>query len=256
MRVILLMDESISSATPPEALLANPRLGLHLRRGPEVNGPFLGQGALLQSAPASIVSFLVEGFAVAQPPGTAHIFKKSFPEGQPPIALRLPITLPVTFTTSGDSVVLGYFDTPRISAADTKNHVTQILNNLWGIPVLLVRIKGVDPKLFLPGLLAFADAAQLVVMYDIESENEREGNADLIARILKSHWDDRLDDKVHRELQRLFDDSAVVMCSTCGCLFARGDGSPCKPPGRAHVAGRPGRQAPSIAFAVTSTMEK
>jgi hypothetical protein len=255
MRVILLMDETINSATPAEELIANPRLRLHLRYGADIKGPFVGQGSVLQLAPAPIVSFLVEGFAASQDPAIAHRFKKFFPDGRPPIPLRLPIQLPVTFATNGENVVLGYFDTARISAVETKNHVAEILNNLWSIPVLLASVKGVDPKLFVPQLLTFADAAKLVVMYDIERENKAQGNAELTVRVLKSHWDDTRDDQVQREFRRIFDDSAVLLCRTCRQLFAKADGSDCTPPGP-HVAGRPGRQPPSITFGVATVLDK
>jgi hypothetical protein len=251
MRLILLMDEAITRATPPGELIANPRLGLHLREGPAITGPFIGQGSVLQIVPASLVSFLVESFAAV--PHQPNIFKKVFPKDQKPIALRLPIRLPITVATNGETVTLGYFDTPRIPAIETKNHVTQILNNLWRIPVLLASFRSVDPTLFVRQLLAFANDSKLVVMYDIEHENKQQETADLTVRVLKSHWDEDLEGKVHGELQRIFDDSAVFECSTCQQLFARVDGSRCTRPG-AHVAEIPRRNPPSAVFAVTKTL--
>jgi hypothetical protein len=185
----------------------------------------------------------------------AHRFRKVFPNSQKPMSMRLPIQLPITCTANGESVVLGFFDTARISAVNTKNHVSQILNNLCSIPVLLANFRKIDPRFFVPRLLALANDAKLVVMYDIEHQNQEQDTANVTVRVLKSHWDDRLEAVVYGELQRMFDDSAVFICSTCGHAFARVDGSVCKQPG-AHVAerARQQRDSPSVAFATTTTL--
>jgi hypothetical protein len=179
MRAILLMDEAISRNTPPEELITNPRAGLHLRDGPPVTGPCVGQGSVRLSVPAPIVSFFVERFAVAPPQGMAHRFRKVFPNSQKPMSLRLPIQLPITCTANGKSIALGFVDTARISAVDTKNHISQILNNLCSIPLLLANFRKVDPRFVVPRLLAFANDAKLVAMYDIEHQDQEQDTADV-----------------------------------------------------------------------------
>jgi hypothetical protein len=142
----------------------------------------------------------------------------------------MPIPLPVAFVTEDKRLVIGYFGTPRISAVETKFHVTQILNNLVRVPVLLVKCCGVDSRAFLAALHAFADERKLVPLHAIEKRNWKYDTFDNSVRILKSHWNAIREREVREGLQQLHDNAQVAFCKKCGMLFSKCDGPTCRPP--------------------------
>jgi hypothetical protein len=225
---LLYMDESIPGDAKTEDLIANPRLGLHLRSGPPITGPFTPDLAkVFTQVPIFVGSLLIEALGVRFDPALKCRQVKSFSKPRV-IGLRVPVQLPFTFQDFGPRrTSIGFFDTSRITAADMQVHVNLILSNLSSLGLLVAEAKNLDSRTFAPALVTFATDWGLTILYTVDNDNRETEVFDVTVRVLKSHWDDERDREVREELQALVKQSAVYHCETCKQLFSESDGPTC-----------------------------
>jgi hypothetical protein len=225
-RAVLFMDESVSHTTPLPDLVSNPKLGLSLRFGPPITGPFFPPGKATLDADSRLVSFLLEGLGDKLPEAASHSPLKAFPSPRT-VALHLPISLPVSFATKGNTTTLGFFDTPRVSAAGTRSIVQGVLDNLSRLEVLVARFGGVDSRSFAEALRDFAHEWDVYLVHSVDGTHKENETLDVTVRMLKSHWEPGLEPRIRQTLQELVDEVTVHTCKSCGLFFSRQDGPTC-----------------------------
>jgi hypothetical protein len=225
-RAVLFMDEAVSAATPLVDLVSNPKLGLHLRAGPAITGRFYPPGKLTLDADSRLVSFLLEGLGDRLPEAFLHWPLKAFPSPRV-VGLRLPVALPVCFTTNGNATTLGFFDTARVSAAETRSIVQGVLDNLSRLDVLVARFGGVDARSFRDTVCDFAHEWDIYLVYSVDKTDKENETLDVTVKMLKSHWEPGLELGIIRAFQDLIDEVTVYTCKKCGLFFSKQDGPTC-----------------------------
>jgi hypothetical protein len=228
---ILFMDNTITEDTPLAELVRNPRLGLHLRSGPPIRPPFPPSAAREPLAvPSAIASLLIEALS----PSAPFPFQLVKPFPTPTILpLRLPIRLPVLFhTKSPRTTTLSFFDTARISAAGTKEHVSRILDNISSLGLLTATFPSVDSRSFSDVLAGFSDEFGTVVVYTADNADPALETFTATVRVLKSHWSPEFDQEARHGLAKAFDQAVTRLCSVCKSYFSHHDGPTC--PRSAH----------------------
>jgi hypothetical protein len=223
---ILFMDNAISEDTPLAELVRNPRLGLYLRSGAPIAGPFPANNAREALAvPAALASLLIEALSPRAP--FPFQLVKRFP-APVVVPLRLPIQLPVVFQTKNPrTTTLSFFDTARISAAATKDHVSRILDNISALGLLTATLAGVDSRSFGDVIAEFSDELGVVVVYTADAADPALETFTATVRVLKSHWSRDLEQDARHGLTRAFDQSVARVCAVCKNYFSQLDGPTC-----------------------------
>jgi hypothetical protein len=225
-RAVLFMNEAVRADAPLAETIANPRLGLRLREGAPIRGPFRPPGIAALDTDHRLASFLLEGLWPGLPDAQQHSPIKLFSEPKV-ISLRLPVTLPVCIWTRGNRTVLGFFDTARVSAQETRALVEGALESLARREVLVARLVGVDARSFATSVREFATEWDIYLVFSVDATNQQNETQDVTVRMLKSHWEQGLDERIRAALVELFEDLAVRMCANCKLLFSGGDGPSC-----------------------------
>jgi hypothetical protein len=225
-QAVLFMNEEVRADAPLAETIANPRLGLRLREGPPIRGPFRPPGIVTLETDPRLASFLLEGLWTDLPERQQNCLIKLFPEPKV-IGLRLPVTLPVCVSTRPNQTVLGFFDTARVSAQETRALVEGVLESLAAREVVVAQFVGVDARSFAASVRYFANEWDIYLVFSVDTTNQQSETQDVTVRILKSHWEQGLEERIRAALLELFDDLAVRTCANCKLLFSKGDGPSC-----------------------------
>jgi hypothetical protein len=225
-RAVLFMNEEVRADAPLAETIANPRLGLRLREGAPIRGPFRPPGTVTLETDPRLASFLLEGLWPDLPEAQQNCPIKLFPEPKV-IGLRLPVTLPVCVSTRRNHTALGFFDTARVSAQETRALVEGVLESLAAREVVVARFVGVDARSFAASVRYFATEWDIYLVFSVDAINQQNETQDVTVRILKSHWEPGLDERIRAALLELFDNMAVRTCANCKLLFSKGDGPSC-----------------------------
>jgi hypothetical protein len=215
-----------------------------LRQIPELGIQFIGRPRVLTSpdspvrlmnVPALITEFFIEAFAMDQPAEFCHLNGKVLLH---PIVMRvaLPEPIPMSFSSHiPGKIQIGFFDTDLENAADIERRVSSVLSAIAQRKMLVASFANVD-RVHFPVEKADELAENLGVcilrkMGDVDEDGEVHS---FLLKIMQSHWDDDIANRVIARLEALKEGSRIAKCANCDYWFCPAEGGECAVTKRAH----------------------
>jgi hypothetical protein len=225
------MDDSIGWDTMDDDLYAIPDLRLDLLLRPQITDfrPYTADKVIQRlRVPGRFADFFIECFALDEPEETLHRTPKQFPPEGSVLKFQIPVVVPFFVSSEGRQMTFGFVDTPVLRASEAEQIVKWLLNKLWSRRLFVVKMESIDAR-----SIGFNEIDDLAMNWDVRvlaefgPMNAELETQDFTLFIIKSHWDEEVDAAVRRELERLYEHTALNYCSRCGLLFSAGDGDAC-----------------------------
>jgi hypothetical protein len=229
-RACRVLDASFDPDSPMSAFRANPLLGLTRLQKPSLTDFSAYQRSPVRSmsVPSSIADFFIEGFAVDQINSMKQVPNKNF--GTPVVLqFSLPAITPIAVRSEKPSeIVLGFYDTPNMSANETFQLVSVILTVISRMELFVVDFTNVDRSAFTrEEIIDLAEDYDLVLLkYDGETDDGLDVQ-DFTLKILKTQWNLEREETVRSGIEEMFRVAYVTYCKQCGLVYAPTDSTPC-----------------------------
>lgn len=228
-RLLLLMSDQVTESATDDELYATNGLGLDLLSMPPIESlaPYAGQPVRVLRVPARLAEFLIEAFAVDEPPASRHRAGKHFPE-QRTLRFAIPVPVPISVGTEKETVTLGFYDIPGFSSEQVQDLIKKILNIFARREVLVAKLNSVDSRgLTMTEVDDFAFGYDVCVLAQLGAADPDTESQSLSLLVMKSHWDRALEQSVVSGLKELYDDASLGYCKNCKQIFSEGDGPTC-----------------------------